>query len=245
MLTKTDVLAYWYKQKKFAIPLLNASPNSFDHKNSFIVRGSKKRLVVLCSHPHTATEISGFNNQPNISFYTASMHKTYPEFTFDVDKPWLLRLDTAGINWEVNYEFHDQEHLEDVVLTFNKGCALDHMFQRIDNNRILFFNNFDACQGRIYQAKFQQATEIINKNIEDDEFMEYPFVIGYARSEDISLQEAANRIIIKNKILEAGLAESETLRIRTKKAILNSSSLQELNDVFNKFDTELSKYGNL
>jgi hypothetical protein len=245
LLTKTDVLAYWYKQKQYAISSLNQSPNTFDHKNSFIVRGAKKRLIVLCSHPHTAAEISGFNNQPNVSFYTASMQKIYPEFTFDIDKPWLLKLDTAGVKWEISYDFEDQKELEEVVLTFNKGCALDQMFQRIDNNRVMYFNNVDPCQARIYQSKFYEATQIIEKNIQDDEFMKYPYVTSYAKLENISLQEAATLIINKNMILESGLSESEILRIKTKKAILNSSSLPELQDVYDKFKTELTKYGNL
>jgi hypothetical protein len=245
LLTKTDVLAYWYKQKKYTMSSLNESPNSFDHKNSFIVNSAQKRLVVLCSHPHTAAEISGFNNRPSISFYTLSMSKFYPEFTFDIEKPWLLKLDTAGVKWEISYDFENQEELEEVVLTFNKGCALDHMFQRIDKNRLLYFNNVDSCQARIYQSKFYEARQIIDNNIQDDEFMKYPYVTGYAKLENISLQEAANLIINKNMILESGLSESELLRIKTKKAILNCSSLPEVQDVYNKFTTELTKYGEL
>jgi hypothetical protein len=75
--------------------------------------------------------------------------------------------------------------------------------------------------------------------------MKYPYVTGYAKLENISLQEAANLIINKNMILESGLSESELLRIKTKKAILNCSSLPELQDVYNKFTTELTKYGEL
>lgn len=245
MLTKTDVLAYWYKQKKYAITLYNTSSKSSDHKNSFVVVNGNNRLTALCSHPHAASSITGFNSQPGIGFYSKRMNSFYPEFNFDSDKPWLLQMSTNKAEWNVSYNFDSHEELEQVVLTYNKSCALDHIFHRVDQNRILFLNDFDACQGRIYQAKVQQAKEILDKNIEEDSLMAYPFITGYARIENISLQEASKRIIIKNTMQEAGLSESENLRLRTKKSIMAATSMKELHEVFDRFDTELAKYGDL
>lgn len=245
MLTKTDVLAYWYKQRKFAIPLVNQSPNTIDHKSSFIVCGFHNRLIALCSHPHAAASITGFNSQPGISFYAKRMNNMYPEFTFDTDKSWLLQLSTNKAEWNVSYDFESIDELEQVILTSNKAAALDHVFNRVDENRVLFLNDVDACQGRIYQSKVQEAKEIIDKNIDTDDLLKYPFVSGYARTEEISIQEASKHILIKNTIQEAGLAESENLRIRSKKAIMQATSMKELSEVFNRFDTELAKYGDL
>lgn len=245
MLTKTDVLAYWYKQKKYAIPLLNGSNNSTDHKNSFLVVSGNNWIIGICNHPHAASSIAGFNSQAGIGFYAKRMTGVYPEFTFDTDKPWLLRLSVNKAEWEVSYNFESIEELEQSVLSYNKATALDRMFTRVDQNRTLYMNDFDACQGRIYQAKVDQAKEVINKEIVEDDLMEYPFITGYARIEGIDLQEAANRILIKNSMQEAGLSESENLRLRSKKAIMSATTMKEVFDAYNRFDTEISKYGEL
>ena len=245
MLTKTDVLAYWYKQKKYAISMTNGSGNSSDHKNSFLVVDGNKWVAGVVSHPHAASSMAGFNSQAGIGFYTKRMSGQYPEFTFDSDKPWLLRLSTNKAEWEVSYSFENLEQLEHSVLAFNKACALDRMFFSVDQDRTLYLNDFDAGQGRIYQAKVQQANEVISKDIKEDDLMEYPFITGYARIENIDLQEAAKRILIKNTMQEAGLAESENLRLRSKKAFMAATSMKELFEAFNKFDTELAKYGDL
>ena len=144
MLTKIDVLAYWYKQKKYAIPMSNGSNNSLDHKRSFLVVSGNNWVLSICTHPHAATSITGFSSQAGIGFYSQRMGGFYPEFMFDSDKPWLLRMSTNKSEWEVSYDFQNLEELENSVLTFNRGNALDRVFQRVDENRTLFLNDFDA-----------------------------------------------------------------------------------------------------
>jgi hypothetical protein len=173
------------------------------------------------------------------------MSSFYPEFMFDSDKAWLLRMSTNKSEWEVSYDFENLEELENSILTFNRGNALDRVFQRVDENRILFLNDFDACQGRIYQSKVQQAQQVIANDIKEDDLMEYPFISGYARIEEIDLQEAAKRILIKNTMQEAGLAESENLRLRSKKAIMAATSMKDLREAYDKFEVEIAKYGDL
>lgn len=245
MLTKTDVLAYWYKQKKYAISMSNGSSNSLDHKNSFLVVDGNNWITGIVTHPHAASSMAGFNSQAGIGFYSKRMSGQYPEFSFDTDKAWLLRMSTNKAEWEVNYGFESIEQLEQNVLAFNKASALDRMFLRVDQNRTLYLNDYDACQGRIYQAKVEQAKAVIAKDIKEDDLMEYPFITGYARIEGVDLQEAAKRILIKNTMQEAGLSESENLRLRSKRAIMAATSMKELFEAFDKFDTELAKYGDL
>jgi hypothetical protein len=245
LLTKTDVLAYWYKQKKYAIPLTNGSSNSMDHKRSFLIVSGNNWLLSISTHPHAATSITGFNSQAGIGFYSQRMGGVYPEFTFDPDKAWLLRMSTNKSEWTVSYDFESIEELENSILTFNRVSALDRVFQRVDENRTLFLNDFDACQGRIYQAKVEQAKEVVRQGLAQDDLMEYPFISGYARVEGIDIQEAAKRILIKNTMQEAGLAESENLRLRSKKAIMAATSMKELREAYDRFEVEIAKYGDL
>ena len=245
MLTKIDVLAYWYKQMKYAIPMSNGSSNSLDHKKSFLVVSGNNWLLSICTHPHASASITGFNSQAGIGFYSKTMGNIYPEFMFDTDKAWLLRMSTNKSEWKVSYDFENLEELENHILTFNRGNALDRVFQRVDENRTLFLNDFDACQGRIYQSKVQQAQQVIANDIKEDDLMEYPFISGYARIEEIDLHEAAKRILIKNTMQEAGLSESENLRLRSKKSIMDATSMKELREAYDKFEVEIDKYGDL
>lgn len=245
MLSKTDVIAYWYKQKKYAIPMVNPSGDSLDHKNTYITVRGNNWLVAMCVHPHAASTIAGFNSQAGIGLYSQRMNGEYPNFQFDSDKPWLLRMNTNKTQWEVRYDFDNIEELHESIITFHKANAIDQILLRIQMNRTLYMGDVDACQGRIYQAKANQARKIIDEKIESDDFMQYPFVSGYARVEGLSLQDAAKNIIIKAELNDAGLAETESLRLRSQKAVLNATTMKELHETYERFLVELAKYGDL
>lgn len=245
MLTEIDVMAHWYKQKKYAIPPQSPSTNSEDYRDWFILINVANRIASISQHPQAAQSLFGFDFLQGRGLYHPNMTGKYPSFQFDPVKPWLYRLRADCTGWEIDTNFYDTKELDTYIMTANKANALDHLFKQIDSSRYMNFSYFDHCQGRVYQSKVTEAKEIIDKGVEEDTLLKYPFVSGYARVAGIGLQEASKQILVKHVLSEAAIAEMESLRVKGKRLICGSQTMEELHHNFNRITTELGKYGSL
>ena len=62
---------------------------------------------------------------------------------------------------------------------------------------------------------------------------------------DITLQESAKTISLQHEMISGYLAESENMRLKYKKIILEVTDVSKLKSIYQNFVTENERYGNL
>ena len=121
---------------------------------------------------------------------------------------------------------------------------LDDIHHRIDSNRGAFTRSL-TDQDYVHISKYLEAKEILENNITEDINLKYPYTTGYANVMSMTLQESAKAIKLQHEMLSGYLSESENLRLKYKKIILEENDLSKLKLIYENFATESDRYGNL
>ena len=111
--------------------------------------------------------------------------------------------------------------------------------ERMSINKDLPYQSF------IYQEKYSEAKQIIDNNISTDLDMNYPFVSSYAKLRDISLIDAAKDIVFQYKNIIYRNCESEEIRIKYSRLIIEETDLDKFPIIMDEFNKESQVYANL
>ena len=236
MLSKLDIDSYWYKQQKYLISGSEELTGSNRNGNKIILFDPHAwRVFALCKHISTASSMHGYNSQ----FVVVRVNHTDKRYC-DL---WRWRRTFTGI-WTEDYSFEDEHQLAHAILVNQKCFALDSLynFSQISRDWNL---GYDEQQAAIYTSKYLEAKEILERGITEDTTYQYPLVTSYADLKNISLVESAKLIKLQYDMKKSYLAENEKLRLKYKKMFMEQPDLQSLNQVYEQFLVENSKYGSI
>ena len=139
----------------------------------------------------------------------------------------LQKLNNNKTLWEENLKFYSTDELYELMLANQKVACLDALHDKIEYSRARTIKSFLA-QDFIYHSKYIEAKEILEKNIEEDTLWEFPFTTSYAKLKNISLQESAKLIKLQYEFQAYEFAESENLRLKYKKLIIEETDIKNL-----------------
>lgn len=242
MLNKIDIDKYWYKVQKYLVNCNETPIDTYDKTtySNLLVRNC--RIVAIAKHPLTGKSLCTFDKELWVSFYTENMQGKVPEMRIERNQSWKLKINDTESVWAINLQIYSMEELETLILDNQKVAALDLMHFKIEAHRS-YVSGQMLGQDFIYMSKYLEAKEILEKNIQDDAKLNYPFTTGYANVKNISLQEAAKHCLIQYEIQAGYLAESENIRVKYKDIIEKEKDIKNIKTIVNDFETEHHKYG--
>lgn len=242
MLSKIDIDQYWYKVQKHLINRNEVPIDTSDHSTFSNLLVKNGRIVGVAKHTLTGKSLCTFDKELWVSFYTEHMKGQKPQMKIQRNQSWKLKLNDTETSWIENLQIYSTEELESLILDNQKIAAMDVIHSKIEFHRS-YVSGQMLGQDFIYHAKYAEAKEILNNNIEQDKKMVYPFTTGYANVKNISLQEAAKQCVIQYEIQSGYLAESENIRVKYKEIVQKEKEIKNIKLILNEFETEHHKYG--
>ena len=246
MLNERLIDEYFDKQQdKFVNVNDYAHKMSDNHLQIYGLQAINGRLLGIGKYLLSVKSLMDMDNQLVLSYYTNSA--VFPD---DYDKrvvrnkswKWLKNFNTNV--WEHNCNIGSYEELYHYILMNQKVAAMDTMLMKIEYHRKVYAERF-LGQDLIYTSKYLEAKEIIEKNIQSDPILDYPYVTGYANTIGVSLQDAANEVLVQWQIQSGFLAETDNLRIKYTKDIRKEKHLENLKVILDAFSMASHSYSSL
>lgn len=221
--------------------------NTIDIKNDpmeihSLFDNETNRLLAVSKWTNT---ISTLNESNENTYARHSLNKIYDlkNSNFEVisTKCFLVRFyngkfekDEDNFTFEELYNFH---------LNIEKAAVLDYLNFRINLHRRSVLNGL-FLQESIYNFKQQEAEEI-ERNSENINEVNFPFLREYAESKNIDLKTASKEVLIQVKIYKTRLNNTETMRLKYKNLIKECGDIIKLNYIFNQFLRESTMYARI
>lgn len=133
--------------------------------------------------------------------------------------------------------FEDFNEYYHCMLVNEKSAALDRLHIEINYQR-RFFSNDLLYQQTIYDEKYREAMNYLSDGSSKDAV----FLPSYAEQENISLEEASKRIVQMRKFQFASLNETEIIRQKYTKKIIQENSFFELSYIVDEFTKEMYEH---
>ena len=241
MLSKIEIESEYYKLQKH-LTRKNEVIKTSDRPYTYLI-DSNHRLRAIGQHPLSCKSLATFNKEFITYLFTSENAKKF-EYEIKRSECWKYKLNTGKTEWKENLLIYSKEELYDLVLTSQKCMILDDIHHRIDSNRGAFTRSL-TDQDYVHISKYLEAKEILENNITEDINLKYPYTTGYANVMSMTLQESAKAIKLQHEMLSGYLSESENLRLKYKKIILEENDLSKLKLIYENFATESDRYGNL
>ena len=245
MLTKIDIDSQYYKVHKH---LINTEENPINVSDRFslpVLFDSEYRILAIANNFMSIKAMATFDKTWGFGLgLTAYEGKTPAGLFIKRAECWKFKLNLTETSWEENLKIRSIEQLNDYILISQKVFHLDKLHQTLDSFRMKNMNE-SPFQLHTYMAKYLEAKEVLEKNIETDPLLVYPYVTGYAKLKGLTLQQSANAIKIQHEIQSGFLSESENIRLKYKDLIANETDISKLKMHFDDFMIENDMYGAL
>lgn len=239
MLSKIEIISHEYKLQKHMICTGEPPVYPYNSFPFFLLFDSNKRLLACTKNFMAVKSLSDMNLKFSMGFQTKN--PTDKDFTIKRTESWKLQLNVEKTKWNENLNIHSYEELNSYILINQKILYLENIFQIIENHRKNDVE-VDPIQHHINISKYLEAKEILEKNIQEDIILEYPYTTGYSKFKEVTLQEAAKIIKLQHEFRSGLLAESENLRMKYKKMIAEETNIENLKNHFTSFKNEIDKY---
>lgn len=243
MLSEKQIDDYYDSLSKYFLDQNNYSVKlSENWLKTTILKSGTGRLVAIAKEPMTIKSLANEHFEPKYTFFT----KQGADYEIWVEKKkcWKWIHDYNTHQWTKNLNIKNEDELYYLILTNQKVALLDKIHAQVEFYRKKFTSCLEG-QLTIYTWKYLEAKEILEKNITEDEFLNYPFVKGYADTCGITLQQSAKEIMLNHEIQSTFLAESESLRIKYTNIVRKETNIANLKTIFNNFETEDHKLGSI
>ena len=246
MLTDLEIDEYYKTQLKYFInPTDKILDMSLNNKQSnVLVDVTDKRILGVGVYASSVRALSSFDKQVVYSYVFDSMKNITQRNLFSRNKSWRMRVSDDGYGWADSPNIATVEQLHSYMIVNQKVALLDVIHEELDRFRRVITKG-TTTQQNIYFSKYLEAKQIVDNNIEHDTLLEYPYTTGYAEINNMSLQEAAKRILFQHDSEASRLAENENLRLRYSYMVRDETQLENLKLILNSFMTENTKYSNL
>ena len=241
MLSRIEIESEFYKLKKYTSNR-NLFVNTKNKSLTYLI-DSNHRIRGISFNPMSCKSLATFNKEAIPFLFTATLSDQI-DLEILQDECWKYKLNTGKTKWEENLLIYSKEEIYDLVLTNEKCILFDDIHYRIDYSRKIFVKSLEE-QNFVYFSKYLEAKEILQNNILEDIELKYPYTTGYANVMGLTLQQSAKAIVLQHESLSGFLSESENLRLKYKKIILEETDLSKLRSHYENFVTENERYGNL
>ena len=241
MLNEFEIESEYYKLQKY-VSKKNQLMDTSDKTITYLI-DTNHRLRAIGTHPMSCKSLATFNKE-FLTYLFTSENAEKVDYNILRSECWKYKLNTGKTEWKQNLLIYSKEELYDLVLTSQKCIILDEIHHRIDSNRGVFTRSL-TDQDYVHISKYLEAKEILENNITEDINLKYPYTTGYANVMSMTLQESAKAIKLQHEMLSGYLSESENLRLKYKKIILEENDLSKLKLIYENFATESDRYGNL
>ena len=250
MLTDIEIDEYYKTQLPYFInpndKMLDMSLNN--KQSNIIVDVTDKRILGVAIYSGSVKALSSFDKQVVYSYVFDSMksalEKGIQRYIFSRNKCWRMRVSDDGSTWEDSPNIATVEQLHSYIFFNQKVALLDVINGEIDQFRKLITKGTEAQQN-IYFGKYLEAKYIIDNDIQEDMLLKYPYTTGYAEINNLSLQEAAKKIMFQHDIMASRLAETENMRLRYAYMVRDETDIKNLKQILNSFITEKTHYSSL
>lgn len=245
MLSEKQLHNYFNSLKPhFSQYIFNRKPIKMSDNNlkANILSLNNHRLLGVSYYPMSVKALVDYDTILMNTFYNTSQ-KDY-NHTIDPWTPWFWTRRNSMGEWSMDANIDSEEFLYKLILISQKIIVLDNIHFIMEMYRKPMENGL-SCQDSIYTSKYLESKHIIQNKVESDPLWEYPFTSGYAKVSDISLQEAAKRIILQYDMWAGTLSENESLRVEYTNLIRKEKDITRLKKIFNDYETVTCKYGSL
>jgi hypothetical protein len=245
MLTDQEINEFYDSLQEYFIEpddtLIDMALNN--KKSNILVSIGDKRILAVTSFSASVRTLLEFDKQVVYSYVFDGM-KGIQSNVFSKNKCWRMRITDDGYGWNDSPNIENYAQLYDYILLNQKAALLDKIYKSINHFRTMIMRG-TRSQQNVYFAKFMEAREIIDNNVEEDLFLKYPFTTGYADSMDISLQEAAKKIMFSHNNQMSRLAENENMRLKFSNMVRDEEDIKNLKGILDNFNSENYSYANL
>jgi hypothetical protein len=245
MLTDLEINEYYDSVQEHFVSegdtLIDMSLNN--RKTNALVSIGDKRILAVTTFSASVRTISDFDKQVVYSYIFDGM-KGIQSNVFSKNKCWRMRITDDGYGWNDSPNIETYKQLADYILINQKAELLDQIYKPINHFRTMIMRG-TRSQQNVYFAKYLEAKDIVENDIEEDLFLKYPFTTGYADTIGVDLLEAAKRIMLQHNTQMSRLAENENLRIRYSNMIKSETDISNLKEILTSFHSENYSYANL
>jgi hypothetical protein len=242
MLNKLEIDSQQYKLLKYMICVDESPIFAYNPFIPFIVYDNNKRMLGITKSFMAAKALSNMNLRFVMGFQTK---RSLPnDFTIKRTESWKLQLNVEKTEWKENLKIESIEQLNEYILINQKVLYLENIFQTIEDYRKIDVET-DSTQQYIHISKYLESKDILDKNIKEDTILNYPYTTGYAKFKNITLQESAKIIKFQHESRAGLLAETENLRMKYKKMIVEENNIKNLPAHLDSFKNEIDKYSDI
>lgn len=243
MMSENEVLQYYNVKRPSLINNNTFVSNNANFGRAYIVM-LYNRIAGVCLFNETAKAITeNIINTEVIYSFSRGGGPSDQEINIEKSKSWFYRRGKY-YRWFLTFDFLSKEQVDDLIILNQKIAYIDRLNTYVSNYRRSTMSSINL-QDHVYNFKYEEAKDIIKNEVEVDDVLKYPFVTAYSEFADISLQEAAKRVIFYQESNRAYLAESEAFRLKYTKMFINSNTIEEMESISKDFNVEYNKYGAL
>ena len=128
--------------------------------------------------------------------------------------------------------------LEQCELLNSKFLAIDLLIKVIVIKRRQLFNNDIFLQDHMYTVKYDQALAYKATGYDVTKLSDYPVVVVDTEVNNVSGQDAADRIIKVYEYFDKALINIEVARVKNRHAIWNSTTTEQIETIKQSFLTQ-------
>jgi hypothetical protein len=199
---------------------------------------SDNRLIGIAKMPMTVKSLCDFRHYPLYTFFVLKQDNY--DIWVEKNKSWKFSHNVTKV-WNTSTPIQSTDELKDYILLNQKINLLDRIHGIIEQYRSEWSKLLEG-QSVIYISKYLESKEILDKNIQEDILMEYPFVTGYANTKDITLTQAAKEVVLQHQVQSGFLAETENIRIKYTNIIRKETDIANLIPILEDFQTESYRF---
>jgi hypothetical protein len=164
-----------------------------------------------------------------------SVHKSIMESKDFYKYKWNFKLNI----FESNKIIKEDLKQKSALLSEKYNCLINIMhfieIQRSANKKTLAFQEF------IYMSKKNEALTFTKLGYPDNNILEYPYILQYAKYKNINYKEAAKSILFKSKLSEGVLVKTEALRLKYFNLIRTARTVEEVLKIYSDFMLDYSQ----
>ena len=221
---------YNYDPSDAALPTL-IRPPYFNLNLHGLVNTASNRLMVLSAYQDTVVTLSRTAGEyvPGINKAVSGRSPLINRF---LGWTWEWVFDTETRKFVHSPAPEDYELHYWIRIYAEKAIVLYTLYSWINLTRSMFNTNV-VYQRDIYKKKIAEAEQLLLNQTGD-----FPYLMQMSNELDISLDEAANQIMIDNKNLETVLLETERIKLKYEKALIDANNIASIRALYFDFNAE-------
>jgi hypothetical protein len=194
------------------------------------------RLIGVGGDMTTLETQMTLNTVSRTNFRTSQVQNPF-RINIDNDKVWLVKYDSSTSSWVKDYNFSSEEEVKEYIF-------LNQKFLLTDRVNIMLTNLFvkTPYQILLMTARIGEIQQIRTKGIKEDKLNEYPLLSAYARSYDLDLETALEKVEFRIKCDTSLMSEIEYLRMKYTELISKETKLENLKSISEQFVDETFNY---